>query len=194
MAIGDIETFGKITYITGKCMYARVFPYNRDLEGFEGAYKEHDGMYTVMLGVPKDSEAFKTIMSWNKNYEPKEGGSEKMPLDKGAEKGLMYFTFKRKHKFISKKGEVIEDFGGAPKVFMLTDADKETYEPFDASKLIGNGSTVTLKLDVYTAKPGRSTIRIEAVSVDNLVSITDENGVEVKAKGSSAFIDDELPF
>lgn len=188
----------EIHYIQGPCMYAKVFEHNRDLKGYEDSYVEHDGMYTIMVGVDKKSDAYKRIMSWNSNYEPRIGGTEKLPLDKGAVKDLAYFTFKRKHSFIisrgERKGETIADFGGSPKVLTLEDtSDKpSTLVDFPANTLIGNGSLVTVKLDVYPVNNRLSMVRLESVLVEKLEEISQEE-LE-KAGGKKYDLDDDIPF
>lgn len=183
--------------IEGKSMYARVFEFNRDMEGYEGQYEPFDGMYTIMVGVPVDSDDYKTIMSWNKNYEPKIGGSDRFPLDReGVVEGLAYFTFKRKHKFVvmnqksEKFGEIIEDWGGAPRVRLLR--DNGTIVPFPEDTLIGNGSDVTVKLSV--APVGRvNVVRLEAVLVNNLVPYGDDQAPKSDPEGKGE-PDDDIPF
>ena len=61
---------------------------------------------------------------------------------------------------------------------LIYDAEKGEYLPFEA--LIGNGSTVNCKVEVYDSQKGKGH-RLEAVAVENLVPYGDEE-------------DQDLPF
>lgn len=163
-------------FLEGYCMYARVFEHNRDLEGYEGAYKEHDGMYEIAVGFPDGGPEFRQMMSWNTKFEPKRlGDNAGFTEEKGAKAGLAYFRFKRKHIFeIQKgdnKGKIVDEWGGAPDVKLIRDGK---ILPFPEGELIGNGSKVTVKLDVKEA--GRRTyIRFEGLAVHDNEWVKVEN-------------------
>lgn len=75
-----------------------------------------------------------------------------------------FVTFKRRHsEFNYAKKE--QQVNGPPEVF-LKNADG-TYEPWPDG-LIGNGSTVTVKVDVYDTRNGKGH-RLLSVGVDDLV-------------------------
>ena len=174
-----------LEFISGPVMYARVFENNRDLEGYEGKYKEHDGMYTVCIGVPEYGDDYKRIMGWNRMYAPKIGGKDKgFELDRGAVEGMAYFTFKRKH-----TNPVRAQWGGAPQV---VDVDRQNW---DSDTMIGNGSTATIKLDVEKSKnnPKITFVRLEGLLIEELVPY-ERLEVDDSAKTSSNNLNDDIPF
>lgn len=176
-----------IVFIEGKVMYARVFENNRDMEGYEGAYREFDGMYELLLGVPTNGDDYKEIMSWNRLYEPKHFGDPGFDEERGAVEGLSYFRFKRRHKHVIASGKEIPEWGGPPKVVA---ADGTT--PWGTDVLIGNGSDVTVKLNVYRADKKRTFVRLEGLRVDNLVEAPKkENDDKVDSPNITS---DEIPF
>jgi hypothetical protein len=131
---------GKQTlYITGKAKWARVFPDQMDKEYGE---KFHITVY------PDDASLIALKASGSRIKEKKD--------DEGVN-----FKFSRDNKKEFKPGEV--EILGPPKV--LTKQGEE-YIPF--TQRIGNGSTVTVKLQVYPSKKGPGT-RLEAVCVDEHV-------------------------
>lgn len=177
-------------FLSGKAMYARVFENNRDMEGYEGAYRAHEGMYEVMLGVPTDGDDHKLIMSWNKMYEPKHLGDKGFEAERGAVEGVSYFRFKRKHKHVIGSGKEIPEWGGQPKIVM-----KDGKTPWDTSVLIGNGSDLTLKLNVFKMDAKRAIVRLEGIRVDNLVEAPEREKTEDdQTTAAGVDSDDDIPF
>lgn len=141
--------------LEGTCEWAKVFEDNRDMEGFEGAYKEHGGAYTI--NVILDSDNYTKLR-------------ETHTMKKGTvhEDG-MNVKFIRKHdqKFTMKDGTEIDN-GGAPTVW---GPDGNEWS-FEENGHIGNGSKVKVYLSVYGTS--RKTIfgtRLEAVKVVDLVEM-----------------------
>ena len=176
-------------YIKGPVMFAKVFEHNRDV----GEYAPEGGQYTIDIGVDEETTAL--IKSWNSNYKPK---TYKEPYDENVDPDLNYFQFKRKHELYNKKGELIEDWCGAPVV-----VDKDG-EPFD--DLIWNGSICTIKLAVTEGSiPGAkgkrrkiTFVRLEGVRVDVLMDPPEEENEEEeevtpKKKGRKSKKED-IPF
>jgi hypothetical protein len=181
-----------IQYIDGKSMYARIFEHNRDMEGYEGKHLAYDGKYEIMIGVPENSPEYKLFMSWNKKYEPKVGGRDKnFEVDKGAVEGLCYFRVGRKHAPKKKDGTLIAAWGGPPACYKA-EVDPKTKKPipWNPDDLIGNGSDITVKLDIEPdkAKPHIKYVRLEAVMVNNLVEF------KGKEETPDDILADEIPF
>lgn len=87
----------------------------------------------------------------------------RLEVKKDKETGEPYVTFRRKVKEMHwKKGAMQEN--GPVKVVIANQYGE--YEPFDG--LIGNGSSVSAKVDVFDTKNGKGH-RLVAVGVDNLV-------------------------
>ena len=82
-------------YLQGPVMYPQVFESNRDMEGFEGAHKQYNGVYKIRVGLDEEDAA--VVMKWNKRYEPKQFGDKAYTEEENAVEGVEYFQFKRKH-------------------------------------------------------------------------------------------------
>lgn len=145
-------------YLQGPVMYPRVTEDTKTL-GYEDQYKDYGGMYQVVIGL--DDEDAEAVMKWNRMYEPKELGDKGYTEDKGAVEGKKYFTFKRRHNHMDKKGETIGAWSGPPEVV-------DAYgNPWDMDVAIGNGSICTVKLDVTKPKGSKITyVRLEKIRVD----------------------------
>lgn len=173
-------TKNQIYFFTGPCAYAKVFRENRDLKGFEDKYVQHEGMYSISVGL--NDEDSDIMMGFNRRYEPK--SPEGVVGLEDVDPGLQFFPFRRKHLHLSKKGEPIKDWGGPPVV--LT----KDLEPWPEKTLIGNGSIVTVKVIAAPNPRARgSFVRLESIRVDSLVEYNDPNDAEV-TKGP----EDGLPF
>lgn len=145
--------------ITGPVMWAKLRDDNRD----QGEYAPEGGQYVLELGVDEDDA--KLFMSWSPLYKPK--------TYEGYD-GLSFFKVKRLHFKRNKKGEVIEDWSGPPRV-VNSDGDE-----FDQN--IGNGSVCTVKINVNTLGT-KTFVRLEAVRVEELVEYEDTGTPE-----------DDVPF
>jgi len=139
--------------ITGNAMWARVFPDNRDLTGWEDAVKDLGGQYTVEMDLDGDSiEALTRLKSQAVDYQ------KTKPNQDGEEKTFM--KFKRVHEKYDRKGNLLEWASGAPEVVdehgINWDVEKDGF--------IGNGSKLELTVCVYTAGKAVGT-RLEKVRV-----------------------------
>lgn len=167
--------------LKGPLYWAKVFEHNRDTEGFEGAYKDHDGACTVEIDL---DEANYNLL--------KSSGSMKKGNPSPDNEGMMRVKFLRKF--------VEEPYaGGAP---VVKDANGNNWN-FEELGYIGNGSDGAVILDVYPTK--RKSIvgtRLIGVDVYKLVPVEStrreiEEVTYEDAQESSAVpkdIDDEIPF
>lgn len=158
----------KIFYFTGPCAYAKVFEDNRNLTGFEGAYEAFGGMYEILVGLgEKDA---KQMFKFNRNYKPRT--AEELKLEEPDDyKGYLFFPFRRKHKTFNREGEVIKAWSGPPTIL-----DKNN-DPWPEGTLIGNGSVVTVKVNV-SKRGSRNFLRLESVRVEDLVPYEGPEDVE----------------
>lgn len=142
----------KTEYVTlrGRGFYCKFFEDNRDMEGYDGSAREHDGQYTVNLEM--DSDNFNSLSAT---------GSTAAEYAKETDDGLMSVKLKRKHVVMSRTGELLEWAGGAPKVFHKDGTTKWDRED---DGLIGNGSELEVVVSVYKAGRAYGT-RIEKVRV-----------------------------
>lgn len=128
--------------LTGVATWAKVFEDNRDMKGFEGAYEDHDGGYTI--NVELEAEEFEKL---------KDAGSMKKGTigDNG-----MIVKFLRKHK------DRFEWASGAPTVVK---ADGSKWD-FETDGQINNGSEVEVEVSVYdTSRSSIKGTRLEKVKV-----------------------------
>lgn len=128
--------------LQGKATWAKVFEDNRDMKGFEGAYEDHDGGYTI--NVELEAEEFEKL---------KDAGSMK----KGSmgEDGIIV-KFLRKHK------DRFDWASGAPKVVKK---DGSSWD-FESDGAINNGSIVEVEVSVYdTSRSSIKGTRLEKVKV-----------------------------
>ena len=133
----------KIT-VTGIAQLAKVFEENRDLEGYQGQWKDTDGRCTINVILDKDNYAKV------KNAGCMSNGKED-PQGRGTD-----------IKF-SRKFDTPNDWdGGAPSVYK---SDGSLWN-FETDGVIGNGSEVLVELDIYKNKNyGTTTTRLERVKV-----------------------------
>lgn len=143
--------------LTGVASWAKVFEENRDMKGFEGAYEDCDGAYTI--NVLLDSENFDTL---------KASGSMK----KGSmtPEGINV-KFVRKHK------DRFEWNSGAPTV--VDTSDKRW--SFENDGQINNGSKVEVYLSVYdTSRPSIKGTRLDkVVVVENAEFVPNSDNQEI---------------
>lgn len=128
---------------TGKAYWMKVFEENRDLDGYEGSYRDHDGACTIQIELDEASE-----------QRLKETGS-KLRTNKDG-----HYKFKRKFKDKSWAG-------GAPKVTNL-DGSERKYEDGP----IGNGSDVVVDVEFYKTKMGVGH-RLESIRILNEAPMPD---------------------
>jgi len=133
----------KIT-VTGIAQWAKVFEENRDLEGYQGQWKDTDGRCTINVILDED------------NYSKvKNAGCMSNGKDDPQGRGMDI-------KF-SRKFDTPNDWdGGAPSVYK---SDGSLWN-FETDGVIGNGSEVLVELDIYKNKNyGTTTTRLERVKV-----------------------------
>ena len=133
----------RIITLKGPARWARVFEDNRDMRGYEDAFVECNGAYTIEVGL--SSEEFDKL---------KDAGS--MKKGKEGDDGLKWVKFTRKHT------DRFDWSSGAPKV-MNSSGDPWTFEDDGA---INNDSEVEVKLSVYdTSRPRIKGTRLDEVTV-----------------------------
>lgn len=102
-----------------------------------------------------------------KSWADYEESGIRLMTKKDKETGEPFVTFKRKHAEFNnfkKKNQI----NGPPKVLILK--DDGTYAPLGEDVLIGNGSVVSVKVEVYdTPRTGGKGHRLLAVGVEKLV-------------------------
>lgn len=124
---------------TGSIEWAKIFETNRDMTGYEGAYVDFEGAYTVQQILSKDE--YTKLQA---------AGTQKKPNQKRLMDGELMLKFERKHKITSRDGKVIPQAGGAPKVM---NADGTAWDK-EVNGLIGNGSTAEVTNLITTFKGG----------------------------------------
>ena len=130
--------------LTGIGEWAKVFVDNRDTDGFEGAYKEHDGACTIDMIL---DEANMNKLSASKSM--KKGSVD--PEGRGT-----------KVRFIRKFDTGRDWDSGAP---VVTKADGTKWD-YHEDGTIGNGSTVQVTLSVYdTSRKAIVGTRLDRVKV-----------------------------
>tara|TARA_R100001460_G_scaffold4220_1_gene12162 strand:- start:91 stop:597 length:507 start_codon:yes stop_codon:yes gene_type:complete len=142
--------------LTGIAEWAKVFESNRDMEGFDGVYKDHDGACTIDLIMDDDNlAALKASRSMKKGSPDPQGRGTKV-------------------KFIRKFNTGKDWDSGAP---IVTWADGSSYN-YDSNGPIGNGSNVEVELSVYdTSRPNIVGTRLDKVIVvDKVDYVRDDSG------------------
>ena len=142
--------------LTGIAEWAKVFESNRDMEGFDGVYKDHDGACTIDLIMDDDNlAALKASRSMKKGSPDPQGRGTKV-------------------KFIRKFNTGKDWDSGAP---IVTWADGSSYN-YDTDGTIGNGSNVEIELSVYdTSRPNIVGTRLDKVKVvDHVTYVADTAG------------------
>lgn len=146
MAFKEVTTKGKIEW-------AKVFEENREMEGYEGAYRACDGAYTVVQVLEKGE--FDKL---------KKAGSLKKPIEKRLmDTNEIAVKFERKHTVKKGDGTVIPQAGGAPKV---VGPDGKPWN-FAEQGYIGNGSVaeVTSLINTFKGKDDKMISRTSLVKI-----------------------------
>jgi hypothetical protein len=170
-------------------MFANVFPFNMK----KSEYTSPDGDFTIDIGVDKDTA--KLVKSWSGLYKFKDTDDYGEDYQSACQDDVKYVTFKRNNVVRGKKGQILEEFSGPPKV---VDADGK---PFPDETHIGNGSVCTIKLNVY--KGGGSNdkgkqipfvkVRLDGVRVEELVAY--EGNTEGSIEEEDVYVHgDTIPF
>ena len=153
-------------FLTGTASWAKVFEENRDMDGFEGAFREHEGACTI--NVTLDAENYGTLQS-----------AKSMLKGKVVEDGVNV-KFKRKWK------DRFEWASGAPKV---TKADGTPWD-YRTDGIIPNDSLVEVGLAVYdTSRSSIVGTRLESVKVLKAAVMPDR-----EPDLGSKVEDKEIPF
>ena len=133
----------KVT-LTGISEWAKVFEGNRDLRGFEGTWLNTDGRCTI--NVILDDKEMATLVaskSMKKGKQDPEGRGINVKFDRKFDTGRDWD-------------------GGVP---VVTKADGTKWD-YDEDGVIGNGSTVEIKLSVYdTSRKDIFGTRLDRVKV-----------------------------
>jgi hypothetical protein len=116
--------------LTGIAEWAKVFPQNRDMKGYEGAYEGCNGACTIDVILDSDNmEALKASRSIKRGTPDPEGRGTKV-------------------KFVRKFDTGKDWDSGAP---LVTKSDDTSWD-YDLDGPIGNGSTVEVLLSVYDTR------------------------------------------
>jgi hypothetical protein len=143
--------------LTGIAEWAKVFESNRDMEGFDGVYRDHDGACTIDLIMDDDN-----LATLRASRSMKRGSAD--PQGRGT-----------KVKFIRKFNTGKDWDSGAP---IVTWADGSPYN-LDTDGSIGNGSTVEIELSVYdTSRPNIVGTRLDKVIVVDKVDYVRDTAEE----------------
>lgn len=160
-------TYKKVTTV-GRIEWAKVFESNREMDGYDGAYLDCEGAYTVTQILTKDE--FDKV---------KKTGSMKKPIQKRLLDGEIAVKFERKHLVKKKDGTVLPQAGGAPKVL---NADGKLWD-LEKDGLIGNGTIaeVTNLVSGFTGEDGKPVARTSLVKIKilELVPYVREEGEAV---------------
>ena len=132
----------RMVTLRGKGKWCKVFPENRDKEGYNGAYQDFDGACTIDVYLTK--EEFQKLKDAK--------SATKLKLDEDT--GERFVKLKRKFK------DRYEWASGAPKV---TKPDGSVWD-YEADGAIGNGSEVEVTVSVYDTSMTPGT-RLESVKV-----------------------------
>ena len=130
--------------LTGIAEWAKVFPQNRDMEGFDGAYRDCNGACTIDLILDDENLAtLKASRSMKRGVPDPQGRGTKVKLVRKYDTGKDWDS-------------------GAPVVKKLDGSDWD----YSLDGTIGNGSTVEVVLSVYDTKM-KSIVgtRLDAVTV-----------------------------
>ena len=142
--------------LTGIAEWARVFESNRDMDGFDGVYRDHDGACTIdIIMDDANLSTLKASRSMKKGTPDAEGRGTKV-------------------KFIRKFNTGKDWDSGAP---IVQKSDGSTWD-ISSDGTIGNGSTVEVELSVYdTSRPNIVGTRLDKVKVvDHVAYVADTAG------------------
>lgn len=159
--------------LSGIAEWAKVFTQNRDMEGFDGVYKDHGGACTIDVIMDEDSlAALKASRSMKKGSPDPQGRGTKV-------------------KFIRKYDTGRDWDSGAP---IVTWADGSSYD-LDSDGPIGNGSTVEVELSVYdTSRPNIVGTRLDKVTVVDKVDYIRDTAGETTSPPTAAKQEGEVLF
>ena len=159
--------------LSGIAEWAKVFTQNRDMEGFDGVYKDHNGACTIDLIMDEDNlAALKASRSMKRGSPDPQGRGTKV-------------------KFIRKFDTGRDWDSGAPVVKKSDDSDWD----FSSDGPIGNGSTVEVELSVYdTSRPNIVGTRLDKVTVLDHVEYIRDTAGETASPPTAAKQEGEVLF
>lgn len=164
---------GNKVYIKGQAHYIR--PYFRDTgdnlpddSDIKAKLLKTDGIYQTRIKLPFDNRD-DALDYLDKMGVPVDGMMGQLVKREEDADGNKIITYKVSRPHMEFNFE--EPYMGPPKV---VDADGN---PWDEEVLIGNGSDITVKLDVWIGNKAKK-VRWEAVRVDNLVPYEPQDGQE----------------
>jgi len=136
---------------TGPIEWARITEDSRDMKGYQDAYVECEGAYTLSQILSK--EEFQKLQ---------QAGTQKKPVQKRLMDGELVIKYERKHKVTTKDGTVVLKAGGPPKVL---DAEGKPWTADHGA--IGNGSVaeVTNLISTFKGMDGKMYSRTSLVEV-----------------------------
>jgi hypothetical protein len=141
------------TTVTGIAQWAKVFEENRDLDGFEGQWRDTNGRCTIDVIMDQTNFTKLTDLGMMANGKDDPEGRGKVV------------------KFTRKFEAPHEWMGGAPAVYK----SDGTMWSFDDDGVIGNGSEVLVEVDIYkNGNYSNYTTRLERVKVIKLVQPNSE--------------------
>ena len=159
--------------LSGIAEWAKVFAQNRDMEGFDGVYKDHNGACTIDLIMDDDNlAALKASRSMKKGSPDPQGRGTKV-------------------KFVRKFDTGRDWDSGAPTVKKSDGSDWD----FSSDGPIGNGSTVEVELSVYdTSRPNIVGTRLDKVTVLDHVEYIRDTAGETASPPTAAKQEGEVLF
>lgn len=167
-------TYKEVT-TTGPIEWARLSEEGRDMTGYDGAYVDCDGAYTVNQILSKEELA-----------KLKDAGSMKKPKQNRLMDGEIVVKFERKHTVKMKNGTVVEKAGGPPAV---VNAQGKPWN-WEEDGLIGNGTLaqVTNLVSTFDTANGKaSRTSLTKVKILSLVEYEKDTTDEDQ-------FDDDIPF
>lgn len=184
--------------LTGLLYWARVFEENRDMVGYQDAYKECDGAYTLDLIITeKEADKLRATNTQKKLKEVilKEDGSvvNYDSLSRAEKKEIDDEDIFYKVKLVRKHKEKFDTYGGAPKVLKK---DGSSWS-FEEDGTIGNGSTGEVSIETYTLNSGLTGTRYSQVKVLEHVKFNSQEEPEEEVKPTpkkKEVEDDDIPF
>jgi hypothetical protein len=167
------------TTVTGIAEWAKVFEENRDLDGFEGQWRDTNGRCTIDLILDDANfNKLKELGMMAKGKVDPEGRGKRVKVTR---------KFEAQHEWMS----------GPPQVFK-SDGTKWDYA---TDGPIGNGSEVLVEVDIYkNGNYTNYTTRLERVKVLNLVeppkveSKVDPFHTNTSSTATSSSLSNEIPF
>ena len=142
----------RLVTVKGIAEWAKVFPETRDMEGYDGAFKEHDGACTIDI-IMKDDDVNRLLAA----------GCARRPKDDPEGRGKKV-RFERKY-------DTGQDWNSGPPVVTKSDG---TPWNLQEDGIIGNGSMVEADITIFDTKRKICGSRLDRVKVLNHVVYNSE--------------------